>query len=366
MVMATLVLGGGKAMAQSVTIGGVIYTVSGDHAYVSGNDGVGDTIVVLGTVTINDVEYPVTEIVANAFSDQSSLVSVTLPDGIVTIGNSAFESCPNLTSINIGKGVVSIGDFAFRYCRKLTNIVLPSGLKKIGSYTFSTCEGFTDIQVPEGVTEFGGCVFEYCYNLKSITLPKGLTILPGHTFWQCRSLASILIPEGITTIELETFYDCRSLSVVVLPSTLTNIVSGAFMGCSSLQKVINNSSLPIEKGSSDYGYVAYYAQEIVRGDTCLNNFWFYTDENGVHHLTYYEGTDSIIILPADYLGSNYCINDNVFSGHDEIVSIQIPETVTSIGENTFSGCMGLPIENGIRYADSYAVEVTDKTLTEYT
>ena len=366
MVMATLVLGGGKAMAQSVTIGGVIYTVSGDHAYVSGNDGTVTDVVILGAVTINDVEYLVTEIVANAFSDQSSLVSVTLPDGIVTIGNSAFESCPNLTSINMGKGVVSIGDFAFAYCRKLTNIVLPGGLKKIGSYTFSTCEGFTDIQVPDGVSEFGGCVFEYCYNLKSITLPKGLTILPGHTFWQCRSLESILIPEGITTIELETFYDCGSLSVVVLPSTLTNIDSGAFWGCSSLQKVINNSSLPIEKGSTDYGYVAYYAQEIVRGDTCLNNFWFYTDENGVHHLTYYEGTDSIIILPADYLGSNYCINDNVFSGHDEIVSIQIPETVTSIGENTFSGCMGLPIENGIRYADSYAVEVTDKTLTEYT
>ena len=61
-------------MAQSVTIDGVVYSVDGDHAYVSGNNGVGDTVVVLGTVTINEVEYPVTKIGISAFENCQDII----------------------------------------------------------------------------------------------------------------------------------------------------------------------------------------------------------------------------------------------------------------------------------------------------
>lgn len=412
LVMTMLVLCGGRAMAQSVTIGGVVYTVDGDHAYVSGNSGVGDTVVVLGTVTIDSVEYSVTEIGNQAFYNKTNIVSVTLPDGIVSIGSNAFESCSNLISINLGKGLESINTYAFRYCRKLLTIEFPEGLKSIGGYAFSTCESFTTIEVPDGVISLGNCVFEYCYNLKSITLPKGITDLQSHTFWDCNRLESIVIPEGVTIIGQEAFYSCDKLATVVLPKSLTSIEYRAFYSCSSLKTIQNSSYLQIQKGSSDYGYVAYYAQQVVNVDTIINNFYFYTDGNGKHHLTYYEGTDTVVTLPANYEGEDYCIGENAFYGRNEIDTIVLPETVTSIGasafyncsslsainipsgvtsigNNAFYGCSSLdtivlpdnlsfvgnnafagtnivfPDENGICYVGQTAYSLTDRTLTEY-
>ena len=412
LVMTMLVLCGGRAMAQSVTIGGVVYTVDGDHAYVSGNSGVGDTVVVLGTVTIDSVEYSVTEIGNQAFYNKTNIVSVTLPDGIVSIGSNAFESCSNLISINLGKGLESINTYAFRYCRKLLTIEFPEGLKSIGGYAFSTCESFTTIEVPDGVISLGNCVFEYCYNLESITLPKGITDLQSHTFWDCNRLESIVIPEGVTIIGQEAFYSCDKLATVVLPKSLTSIEYRAFYNCSSLKTIQNSSYLQIQKGSSDYGYVAYYAQQVVNVDTIINNFYFYTDGNGKHHLTYYEGTDTVVTLPANYEGEDYCIGENAFYGRNEIDTIVLPETVTSIGasafyncsslsainipsgvtsigNNAFYGCSSLdtivlpdnlsfvgdnafagtnivfPDENGICYVGQTAYSLTDRTLTEY-
>ena len=60
------------------------------------------------------------------------------------------------------------------------------------------------------------------------------------------------------------------------------------------------------------------------------------------------------------------IGNDAFKDIGNLASITIPDSVTSIGRNAFSGCTSLPIENNIRYADTYVVEVTDKTLTSYT
>lgn len=300
-----------------------------------------------GCSSLTSVNIPsgVTAVGANTFNGCSALTSLILPESITSIGNNAFENCVNLSSIELSEGLKKIGDYAFRYCRKLTNVKLPEGLKSIGGYAFSTCEGFTNMEVPDSVTEFGGCVFEYCYNLASITLPKGITVLPGHTFWDCRSLTSVVIPEGIKTIGLETFWQCLNLATVTLPSSMETIETQAFRYCEKLHKIINYSDLQLTKGNSGHGYVAYYAQQVINIDTIIGGYGFDTDSNGKHYLTFYEGTDSVLTLPTDYQGENYCIGGGAFSGHDEIVSIQIPETVTSIGDGAFMDCSALASVN---------------------
>ena len=57
----------------------------------------------------------------------------------------AFYSCTGLTSVTIGNGVTSIGDWAFSDCRKLTNITIPDGVTSIGAYAFDGCSGLTRI-----------------------------------------------------------------------------------------------------------------------------------------------------------------------------------------------------------------------------
>lgn len=51
-----------------------------------------------------------------------SFTSITIPDSVTSIGNSAFTDCNNLTSVTIGNSVTSIGERVFEYCYHLTSI----------------------------------------------------------------------------------------------------------------------------------------------------------------------------------------------------------------------------------------------------
>ncbi|MBO5820205.1 MAG: leucine-rich repeat domain-containing protein, partial [Alistipes sp.] len=90
---------------------------------------------------------PVTKVGSNAFygyeTDCEKLTSVTIPNGVTEIGDSAFYSVNNLQTINIPNSVKTIGTFAFIGCTSLNNINLPNSLTKIGVRAFSNCDGLT-------------------------------------------------------------------------------------------------------------------------------------------------------------------------------------------------------------------------------
>ena len=60
------------------------------------------------------------------------------------------------------------------------------------------------------------------------------------------------------------------------------------------------------------------------------------------------------------------IGNHAFFACTSLPSISIPSSVTYIGDNTFENCINLPVINKIRYADTYLVQVADKTLSSYT
>ena len=65
-------------------------------------------------------------------------------------------------------------------------------------------------------------------------------------------------------------------------------------------------------------------------------------EDGTYSVVGYEGDDEKIVIPDNYGGSKITvICDKVFSGHSEITSIEIPDTVTDMGEFIFEGCYSL-------------------------
>jgi uncharacterized repeat protein (TIGR02543 family) len=173
-----------------------------------------------------------------AFSGCSNLNPIDIPSGVTSIGNYAFSGCSNLASIDIPVGVISIGDYAFRECSKLYSATLPTGLASIGNYVFSSCRNLTSINISSGVTSIGNYAFSECNNLISINLPAGVTSIGNYAFYSCSNLRTINLRAGVTSIGDYAFSGCNNLTSINIPAGVTSIGNEAFRYCSNLSSVI--------------------------------------------------------------------------------------------------------------------------------
>ena len=286
--------------------------------------------------------------VHNLYLNGELVTELVIPEGVTSIGSSAFYNCSSLTAITIPEGVTSIGDWAFSGCSSLTTITIPESVTSIGGHAFGDCSSLTAITIPEGVTSIGWRAFYYCSSLTALNIPESVTSIGDEAFYKCSSLTAITIPEDskLTSIGKRAFDGCSSLTAINIPESVTSIGEGAFYNCNSLYKVINYSDLDIQKGSTDNGYVAYYAEVVYQvGElTTIGDFQFYTSD-GIHSLVNYIGKDTGIVLPDSYNGESYNIGDFTFYDCSNLTAITIPEGVTSIGDNAFYNCSSLTTIN---------------------
>lgn len=108
------------------------------------------------------------------------LVTVTLPDTVTLIGQSAFSDCQLLTTVKLSASLVKIDNYAFEKCNKLGNVVFPDTLEYIGREAFLNCHGMTKIFIPKTVTFIGyhglftsvpSNYYEYHYYVESESTP---------------------------------------------------------------------------------------------------------------------------------------------------------------------------------------------------
>ena len=325
------------------------------------------------------------EIAGNAFEDCVSLVKITLPEQITTIGISAFEDCTNLKKIEIPDSVTSIGDWAFYDCTSLarvdisdlsawckigfgsganplrngaklyldnneiTELVIPSDITEIKNDAFEGCTNLKKIEIPDSVTSIGNDAFENCTSLTSVTIPDSVTSIGKYAFSDCSSLTSVTIGHSVTSIGNSAFRDCSSLTSVTIPDSVTSIGSYAFYRCSSLTAI--------------YGKYASADKRCLIIDGVLNSFapaglTSYTIPDSVTsiEMSAFEGCSSLISISIP--DSVTSIGRSAFRGCSSLTSVTIPDSVTSIGNWAFFGCTGELIIN------SKIIE-TDYTYNNY-
>ena len=156
---------------------------------------------------------------ANLYLNGNLVKDLVIPDSVAEI-RGAFSGCSSLESVTIPDGVTEIGNSAFYGCTNLTSITIPDSVTEIYAYAFSGCSSLTSITIPDSVTNIYAYAFSGCSNLTSITIPDGVTIIGFKAFEKCSRLTSVIIPDKVTEIGFRAFNECSNLTSVTFKDTV--------------------------------------------------------------------------------------------------------------------------------------------------
>jgi hypothetical protein len=284
---------------------------------------------------------------ANTFENCSSLPSINLPEGLETISQSCFDNCTSLANITIPHSVKTIDIWAFRNNISLESVTFsqPDSLSiylgafrgcttlasvdfdnpkalKIGEYSFGDCTGLTSFSLPAGTTynrTNGNPVFYNCSNLKTLyynaanmnygalfgiyancpveNLYLGSTVetIPNDIFRNFK-IKEVTLPESLKEIGYSAFNNCDSLKTITIPASVTKVGDYAFADNASLKEANIQGKLT--------------------GTHIFNNC------DALEKVIFSETLDSI---PSW-----------AFSSADSLKIIDIPQSVTRIGDGAFS------------------------------
>ncbi len=373
-----------KAEAEEYTEGDFTYSVSDGNATIIGcSTSVSGDLVIPSTLG----GYPVTIIDLYVFCDLTSLTSVTIPDSVIKIEESAFENCSSLTSVTIRDCVTSIGANAFKDCISLETVTIGNGVERIDNSAFEECTSLTSITIPDSVTSIGSAAFHDCTSLASIVIGDGVTSINSSAFyntayyndstnWEngvlyignylikaetclsgsyeikngttvisdiafkdCTNLTSVIIPDSVISIGEDAFAYCTSLTSVTIPDSVTSMGDSVFYECTSLTSVTIPDSVT---SIGDYAFVCCYSLTSIT--VSEGNEYYSNDEYGV---LFNKDKTTLVCCPGGK-GGNYTIPDSVtrigsdaFSACTSLTSVTISDSVTSIGESAFRECTSL-------------------------
>ena len=253
-----------------------------------------------------------TRIPREAFGGFTELSKVTLLNNIKNIGIYTFKNCSSLKSVTIPEGVLSIGGGAFEGCSSLTKITIPTNVKEIDKYTFYGCSALQEVSIPAGVTRIEKAAFTGCSSLADISLPNNLKSIGEYAFQDCTSLKSVTIPEGVTEMKGGVFLRCPMMMHITVDKN--NQIYDSRNGCNAVIETATGTIV-----------AACNATVIPNNVTKIG-------ESAFASLAFKE-----IILPDGVTE----IGRWAFWGCASLTNITIPDTVKSIGAAALKKCTSL-------------------------
>lgn len=281
------------------------------------------------------VELPdgITGVEIRAFANCTSLKEIVLPDQVASVGDYAFENCTALESVTLGASTVTLSITAFKGCTNLTHLVLRCPVDKDNF-------GFRNVAYNSGIlSNFksmgpigSGCNLEFlCADtlpgnefdsmpaLQEVIIPDGAVTIAEYALWDNTVLKSVRFDgdAGTAAIQRYAFRNCASLEEIELPDTVTSIDILAFKDCKALSRVVFNCPLDLD------GFT-------IRNIACNSGF----ETN---------------IKTAGPIGSGcnleFTCRDTLpgyeFNEMTSLEAVILPDTITSVGDNTFWSCTSL-------------------------
>lgn len=283
------------------------------------------------------IDYSVVAVGDSAFAGSTEMVSVSLPKSVQKLGDYSFSDCKSLTSIELPNLLTMIGNSAFKDCSKLTSITIPEGVVNISDHTFEECTGLQKVVLKNSIERIGDYAFYRCENLTSINIPDKVSSIGNYAFYSCKALPSFAIPSSLVSIEIETFGYCKNLKTITIPSSIVEIKQNAFVGCENLEEV-NITDLAAWCSISFSDNPLQYAK------------WLKLNGNNITEIEIPETVTTIgnNVFKGYKALSYIALHDNVekigngaFWDCSGLSSIELPISLISIGDKAFYGCSGI-------------------------
>lgn len=296
-------------------------TINGLYARITGYTGTDSVVVIPEEID----DYIISEIGAEAFISNKTMIYVEIPDSVTELGKRAFSYCYALEAIDLGNGVTTVGNWAFSDNPCLVEIDFPSSVTTMGRGALQSCANLERVGYPvnwESANSYGE-VFADCPKLTEITVPTGVTVIPNYAFANCPNLQRINLPEGLEYVYHHAFSNCTGLTEMIYPSTIKTV--GGIDGCTGIHEiVIPNEAETI--GTNAFDSVPITSISIPASVTEIYNYAFYNCSN-LNTIIFYDGLKSI----GSYVFYN-CVSIN---------KLLLPDSIESVGSYAFANCSNL-------------------------
>lgn len=304
--------------------------------------------------------FDVVGIGEKAFYKCGDIISVTIPEKVVSISRNAFWQCTGLKSVNvlslsnwcrISLTSSQYGPLCYAHellCNgvRVEKLVIPPDVVEIAAHAFNGCTSITSVVVTPNVRKIGSNAFKGCSNMLSLEVQKGVTNIEVAAFAECSSLRVARLPDG-ANIQERAFQTCSQLQKVVLPSDLKEISTRVFGGCSSLVDV----KIPdgVQKiGDSSFMSCAFRSLAIPNGVTEIAQFAFgycqlesVVIPSTVRTIGRYAFEECPRLEFVDLGEGVESLGDDVFFKCPLLRAIVVHRSLTTVGVGVFSLCWGM-------------------------
>ena len=313
---------------------------------------------------------PVVAIDGSRFS-KSNIESVVFPTSLERIEWSQFAECSRLTSVSFAAegNLKKIGRYAFQNC-PLTCVSIPASVETIDDYAFKSNSSLTSVSfAAEGkLKKIGSYAFQYC-PLTHVVIPSSVQEIAGNAFYDCKILTSVSFAAEGNLKKIGSYaFQGTALTHIDIPASVENIYEKAFAGGLMLEDVTFNRAM-------DNTSLANYSPEMFDDDFKLKNIYvpwkskqsytdlftnqadkikgFLTDNSGIVYEVNDDTHELSCIGTSDERWTGFApptelenmpvteIKEKAFKDNKNLTSMEIPQTVKTVGAQAFAGCESL-------------------------